>query len=225
MHTIVRAVHKIQFWKPKWRYENWIELIFEFNAGSSRRKAFKTIKKGSQQVGVNRCCLRIIKREHRDKKDICKRKQQSIPKQRHPLVKMNCIYEEFKERHSVWVPKEHTLKHSPTAVFPMTRGALGYLAFSSRRSFRVTGVIQVVLSPWNVSLLLLGSSAILCREAKPTDFQVRLLGYRPWVYTGHGCPNGPLAILVFWWDLTSREQERVALFETRFVSFVWAPSH
>lgn len=55
----------------------------------------------------------------------------------------------------------------------MMRGALGKLVFSSRRSFKVTGVIQVVLSPWNTSLLLFGSSAILCREAKPIGFQGR----------------------------------------------------
>lgn len=67
--------------------------------------------------------------------------------------------------------------HPPTSVFPMTRGAWGKLTFSSRRSLRVTEVIQVVLFPWNVSRLLFGSSAILCTEAKPTGFQVRLLNY------------------------------------------------
>lgn len=50
VHTVVCAVHKIQFWKPNWRYENWMELIFEFYAGSLRRKAFKAIRKGNQWV-------------------------------------------------------------------------------------------------------------------------------------------------------------------------------
>ena len=70
--------------------------------------------------------------------------------------------------------KNMPLDHLPTAVFPMMMGASGKLVFSSRRSFKFTGVIQVVLFPRNVSLLLFGSSAILYREAKPIDFQVML---------------------------------------------------
>lgn len=55
--------------------------------------------------------------------------------------------------------------HLPTVVFPMMRGAWGNSALSSRRSGKVAGASQVVLSPWNVSRLLLGSSAILWGEA------------------------------------------------------------
>lgn len=54
-------------------------------------------------MSANRCCLQKIKRENGDKKDNCKRKQQSILKAEAPTSKDECIYEEFKERHSVWV--------------------------------------------------------------------------------------------------------------------------
>lgn len=86
--------------------------------------------------------------------------------------------EDLKKRHRcvhVICTQDPGTTHLPTVVFPMTRGASGKLAFSSRRSFRDTGASQLVLSPWKVSLLLFGSSAILCTETKSAPLSSRAL--------------------------------------------------
>lgn len=128
--------------------------------------------------------------------------------------------EEFKKRHRCLGYLKNILKnHPPTVVFSMTTGALGKLAFSSTRLLRVTGVIQAVLSPQNVSLLLFGSSAISLQKSKVNRLSSKT------VVLHAMCISTALGIqmVVFWGHLTSRDQERVALFETRLISFMWAP--
>lgn len=49
----------------------------------------------------------------------------------------------------------------PTPVFPTTRGALGWAAFRSCNSSKVTGEIHIIRSPWKTRVLFGWFSAIL----------------------------------------------------------------
>lgn len=132
-------------------------------------------------VDTNICGLLIIQSEnytatHLQKKTTQHSKGSQALTNKSELHLCRVVKETMFELSPIQTKKNMSLDRLPTAVFPMMMGASGNLVFSSRRSFKFTGVIQVVLFPRNVSLLLFGSSAILYREAKPIDFQVM-----PWV--------------------------------------------